>query len=183
MNNGNKKGWYYPLNRFEGFLNVYNAKGVGKSEVIGNYLYTTVYSPDMNYDTSGSCSAKIIGGSERQLYCLPYGICSNATSLSGTGGFVRAGKGIQELTLGPRSDSLANQKVLVGTETLDQRASPRVGYGNDDGKVLASNGGVGLTSSTAVKTSGNYKGDGSAAEFIFNERYVLTPSTWYEVAK
>lgn len=183
MNNGNKKGWYYPLNRFEGFLNVYNAKGVGKSEVIGNYLYTTVYSPDMNYDTSGSCSAKITGGSERQLYCLPYGICSNATSLSGTGGFARAGKGIQELTLGPRSDSLANQKVLVGTETLDQRASPRVGYGNDDGKVLASNGGVGLTSSTAVKISGNYKGDGSAAEFIFNERYVLTPSTWYEVAK
>lgn len=183
MNNGTSRGWYYPLNRFEGFLNVYNGKGVGKSEVIGNYLYTTVYSPDMNYDTSASCSAKIIGGSERQLYCLPYGICSNATSLSGTGGFVRAGKGIQELTLGPRSDSLANQKVLVGTETLDQRASPRVGYGNDDGKVLASNGGVGLTSSTAVKTSGNYKGDGSAAEFIFNERYVLTPSTWYEVAK
>ena len=183
MNNGTSRGWYYPLNRFEGFLNVYNGKGVGKSEVIGNYLYTTVYSPDMNYDTSGSCSAKITGGSERQLYCLPYGICSNETSLSGTGGFARAGKGIQELTLGPRSDSLANQKVLVGTETLDQRARPRVGYGDDNDKVLASNGGVGLTSSTAVKTSGNYKGDGSAAEFIFNERYVLTPSTWYEVAK
>ena len=68
-------------------------------------------------------------------------------------------------------------------EAGEQRARPRGGYGDDDGKGLASNGGVGLTSSTAVKTSGNYKGDGSAAEFIFNERYVLTPSTWYEVAK
>jgi len=71
-----KNGWYIPLTRFDGYGNVRYSKGVGKSEVIDSFLYTTVYNPDMNYGLVDSCSAKITGGSERQLYCLPYGICT-----------------------------------------------------------------------------------------------------------
>ena len=96
-----QKGWYYPLTRFDGFANVNYSKGVGKSEVIGSQLFSTVYNPDMNYSTADGCSAKIIGGSERQMYCLPWGICDDAISTNGTGGYERAGQGIQELNFGP----------------------------------------------------------------------------------
>ncbi|ECF7008008.1 pilus assembly protein PilY, partial [Salmonella enterica subsp. enterica] len=108
-----KRGWYYPLTRFDGFDKVKYSKGVGKSEVIDSFLYTTVYNPDMNYGITEPCSAKITGGSERQLYCLPFGVCVKevgasdeyAASKNGTAGFARAGQGIQELTLGPRSST------------------------------------------------------------------------------
>ena len=192
-----KRGWYYPLTRFDGFDKVKYTKGVGKSEVIDSFLYTTVYNPDMNYGVTESCSAKIIGGSERQLYCLPYGVCLKesknssgaatdeyAASKNGTGGFVRAGQGIQELTLGPRSATLGNQRLLIGTQTLADRASGRVNFGNDDGKHLFGQTGsnnTGLDSGSQLGVSKD--GDGSAAENIFHERYALKPNTWYEVAK
>ena len=80
LQGGTKQGWYYPLTRFDGYGNVRYTKGVGKSAVIDSFLYTTVYNPDMNYGTVDSCSARITGGSERQLYCLPYGICTDETS-------------------------------------------------------------------------------------------------------
>lgn len=100
MRQGTKQGWYYSLTRFDGYGNVRYTKGIGKSEVIDSFLYTTAYNPDMSYGSTNSCSAKIVGGSERQLYCLPYGICTDPKSKNGTGGFVRAGQGLQELTLG-----------------------------------------------------------------------------------
>ena len=195
-----KKGWYYPLTRFDGFDKVKYTKGVGKSEVIDSFLYTTVYNPDMNYGVTESCSAKITGGSERQLYCLPYGICLKettnsagvaideyATSKNGTAGFARAGQGIQELTLGPRSSTLSNQRLLIGTQTITDRASNRVGFGDDSGKLLAGDTGsnnIGLDK-TSQPLSGLSKttGDGSAIENIYNDRYTLKPNTWYEVNK
>lgn len=195
-----KRGWYYPLTRFDGFNQVKYTKGVGKSEVIDSFLYTTVYNPDMNYGVTESCSAKITGGSERQLYCLPYGICLKettdservvsdeyATSKNGTAGFVRAGQGIQELTLGPRSSTLSNQRLLIGTQTITDRASNRVDFGDDSGKLLAGDTGsnnIGLDK-TSQPLSGLSKttGDGSAIENIYNDRYTLKPNTWYEVNK
>lgn len=195
-----KRGWYYPLTRFDGFNQVKYTKGVGKSEVINSFLYTTVYNPDMNYGVTESCSAKITGGSERQLYCLPYGICLKettnsagaaideyATSKNGTAGFARAGQGIQELTLGPRSSTLSNQRLLIGTQTITDRAYNRVDFGDDDGKLLAGDTGsnnIGLDRisqplSGLIKTTG----DGSAPENIYNDRYTLKPNTWYEVNK
>ena len=188
-----KKGWYYRLTRFDGYDGVKYNKGVGRSEVINNFLYTTVYNPDMTYGATQACAAKVTGGSERQLYCLPFGVCVKevgasdeyAASKNGTGGFVRAGQGIQELTLGPRSSTRQNQKLLIGTSTLTERASGRFGFGEDGDKSLT--GGTntvttGLDSAsqtTAVKTTG----DGSAAENIFNERYTLQPSKWFEINK
>lgn len=195
-----KKGWYYPLTRFDGFDRVKYTKGVGKSEVIDSFLYTTVYNPDMNYGVTESCSAKITGGSERQLYCLPYGICLKqttdsegaaideyATSKNGTAGFARAGQGIQELTLGPRSSTLSNQRLLIGTQTITDRASNRVDFGDDNGKLLAGDTGsnnIGLDRiSQPLSGLSKTTGDGSAPENIYNDRYTLKPNTWYEVNK
>lgn len=195
-----KRGWYYPLTRFDGFDKVKYTKGVGKSEVIDSFLYTTVYNPDMNYGVTESCSAKITGGSERQLYCLPYGICLKettdsagaaideyATSKNGTAGFARAGQGIQELTLGPRSSTLSNQRLLIGTQTITDRASNRVNFGDDSGKLLAGDTGsnnIGLDRiSQPLSGLSKTTGDGSAIENIYNDRYTLKPNTWFEVNK
>lgn len=68
---------------------------------------------------------------------------------------------------------------------MTERASGRFGFGEDGDKSLT--GGTntvttGLDSAsqtTAVKTTG----DGSAAENIFNERYTLQPSKWFEINK
>ena len=195
-----KKGWYYPLTRFDGFDKVKYTKGVGKSEVIDSFLYTTVYNPDMNYGVTESCSAKITGGSERQLYCLPYGICLKqttnsagaaideyATSKNGTAGFARAGQGIQELTLGPRSSTLSNQRLLIGTQTIRDRVYNRVDFGDDGGKLLAGDtdsNNIGLDRiSQSLSGLSKTMGDGSAPENIYNDRYTLKPNTWFEVNK
>lgn len=157
---GTQKGWYYPLTRFDGKANVKYNKSLGDSAVINSLLYTTIYNPDKQYGSVNSCTARIRGGSERQLYCLPYGVCMEATSVTGTGGFIPAGQGIQELALGAFNKDNTNLKVLIGTTTLVERikADNRVDY----------NGG------------GNGGGDGSASEYIFNERYTIQPRVWYE---
>lgn len=179
---GTKQGWYYPLTRFDGFGKVRYTKGMGKSEIIDSFLYTTVYNPDMSYGAVNSCSAEVTGGSERQLYCLPYGICTDDASKDGTGGFVRAGKGIQELTLGPRSSALSNQRLLIGTRTLAERANDRVDFGADSGKGLydALNNPMGLNQNGLAANNSNI-GSGTAPELIFNDRFTLQPKTWYEV--
>ena len=162
------------------------SKGIGKSEVVDSFIYTTVYNPDMSYGATDSCSAKVTGGSERQLYCLPYGICTDEASKNGTAGYVKAGKGIQELTLGPRSSSLSNQRLLIGTRTLTERANDRVNFGSDDGKFFydtpVAGGGKkeqGLRQN--LTDADRLIGDGTAPDMIFNERYTLQPKTWYEV--
>ena len=176
-----KNGWYIPLTNFDGYGNVRYTKGVGKSEVIDSFLYTTVYNPDMSYGTTDSCSAKITGGSERQLYCLPYGICTDDASKNGLGGFVRAGKGIQELTLGPRSSTLSNQRLLIGTRTLTERANDRVNFGSDTDKGLfnAVSKPYGLNQN--LSAADLILGSGTAPDLIFNDRYTLQPKVWYEV--
>lgn len=182
MKAGAKQGWYYPLTRFDGYGNVRYTKGIGKSEVIDSFLYTTVYNPDMSYGAVDSCSAKITGGSERQLYCLPYGICLDDASTNGTGGFSRAGKGIQELTLGPRSSPLSNQRLLIGTQTLTELASGRVNFGNDSGKGIydaSAQNSQGVSQNLLDSDKG--PGNGSAPRLIHNDRFTLQPTTWYEV--
>ncbi|WP_457858115.1 pilus assembly protein PilY [Psychrobacter pulmonis] len=186
LKDGTKKGWYYPLTRFDGYGNVRYSKGIGKSEVVDSFIYTTVYNPDMSYGATDSCSAKVTGGSERQLYCLPYGICTDDASKNGTAGYVRAGKGIQELTLGPRSSSLSNQRLLIGTRTLTERANDRVNFGSDDGKFfydtpIAGGGKKEQGLRQNLTDADRLIGDGTAPDMIFNERYTLQPKTWYEV--
>lgn len=177
MRAGTNQGWYYPLTQFDGYGNVRYTKGIGKSQVIDSFLYTTAYNPDMSYGSTNTCSAKIVGGSERQLYCLPYGICNDSNSKNGTGGFVRAGQGLQELTLGPRSSTLSNQRLLIGTRTLAERATDRVDFGSDTGKDAFSP----INEAQGLVATDQILGSGSAPELIFNERFSLQPKTWYEV--
>lgn len=176
-----QKGWYYPLTRFDGFANVNYSKGVGKSEVIGSQLFSTVYNPDMNYSTADGCSAKIIGGSERQMYCLPWGICDDAISTNGTGGYERAGQGIQELNFGPQSENQLTQRLLIGNKSLSEIKSTtnRTNWGADSKKSVSTDNQLGLKQSgnTAISSA---NGDGSMPRDIFVERYILTPKRWYE---
>lgn len=178
MITGGKKGWYYPLTRFDGYSKVRYNKGVGDMAAINNILYTTVYNPDKIYGAVSSCAARIVGGSERQLYCLPYGICMDDDSVTGTGGYVPAGQGIQELTLGAYNADNKDIKVLIGTTTIADRieAANRAGYGQDgfknDSNIKDLYPGTGKPSQAG--------GDGSATEYLFNERYTLQPKAWYE---
>lgn len=176
-----KNGWYYPLTRFDGYNNVRYNKGIGDSVVINNLLYTSVYNPDKIYGNTASCTAKITGGSERQIYCLPYGVCMEDTSISGTGGYVPAGQGIQELAIGAFNKKNTDIKVLIGTTTISERiaAANRAGYGADDLKKQSNI--KDLYSGTDKATQDN--GDGSAVEYLFNERYTMQPKAWYERKK
>ena len=178
MIRGTNKGWYYPLTRFDGYKGVKYNKGVGDSVVINSLLYTTIYNPDKLYGAADSCTAKIVGGSERQLYCLPYGVCSDASSVSGTGGYVPAGQGIQELTLGAYNKNNTDIKVLIGTTTIQDRSKVenRAGYGTDTFKDKSTL----KDPKYADGTTTQIGGDGSAVEYIFNERYTLQPKEWYE---
>lgn len=174
------KGWYYPLTRFDGYNKVRYNKGVGDMAAINNLLYTTVYNPDKLYGSVSSCAARIMGGSERQLYCLPYGICMDDDSTTGTGGYVPAGQGIQELTLGAYNADNRDIKVLVGTTTISERitAENRADYGPDSFKNDSNI--KDLYPGTVGGKPVLAGGDGSASEYLFNERYTLQPKAWYE---
>lgn len=178
-------GWYYPLTRFGGFDNVKNLKSVGDYRVINNYLYMSVYDPSMAYSKKNVCEAQTLGGTEQQLYCLPYGICMDDSSKNGTGGFLPAGEGIQELTLGAIDDKHLNTTVLIGTRSLSERLNERIGYGEDakkgnnpiripnpDGTIPPSNSDyAGINKTT---------GDGSMADILFRDRFILKPTQWFE---
>ena len=168
---------------------------MGRSDIFAGYLYTTVYNPDMTYGSTDACTAKIAGGSERQAYCLPYGICKDELSHNGTAGFARAGQGIQELNFGPVSKDQPNKRILIGTLDFTERlkTTNRVNSGNDSDKRLVQVGTttaggsslMGLDNSTGGQsqlTEARDKVGGSQTlnEIIVEPRYVLKPSTWYE---
>ena len=179
MIKGTKKGWYYPLTRFDGYDKVRYNKGIGESVAINNLLYTTIYNPDKVYGNVSSCSARISGGSERQIYCLPYGICMDDTSISGTGGYTPAGQGIQELAIGAYDDKNTDIRVLIGTTTISDRieAANRTKYGKDAKKDDSNMKDLYSGDGVAASQDG---GDGSAIEYLFNERYTMQPKAWYE---
>lgn len=181
---GTNKGWYYPLIRFDGYNDVKYNKGIGDSVVINSILYTTVYNPDKMYGIPQSCVTSILGGSERQLYCLPYGICSDVNSINGTGGYVPAGQGIQELTLGAFNKDNTDIKILIGTQTITDRIDKgkRIAYGAGDttSKYYDPNSTNQDKREAFSKLGNNVGGDGSAVEYLFNERYTFQPRAWYE---
>lgn len=182
-NSKTKRGWYYPLTRFAGFENVSHIKAMGDYRVMNNYLFMSVYDPNMSYGNNSVCEAQTLGGSEQQMYCLPYGVCMDDTSKTGTGGFTPAGKGIQELSLGAVNSDNLDTTVLLGTQSLTDRANDIISYGDDNKKGTAPKEppkdgyGEGGDPYTGI-TKNN--GDGSMASILFKERYVLKPTQWYE---
>lgn len=178
-----KRGWYYPLTRFAGFENVSHVKAMGDYRVMNNYLFMSVYDPNMSYGNNSICEAQTLGGSEQQMYCLPYGVCMDDTSKTGTGGFTPAGKGIQELTLGAVNANNLDTTVLIGTQSLTDRANDLIDYGDDSKKGKGPKepplGGYPDGNDPYAGITKD-KGDGSMASILFKERYVLKPTQWYE---
>ncbi|NYR08857.1 PilC/PilY family type IV pilus protein [Psychrobacter sp. BI730] len=188
-------GWRYPLTYFDGYSGVEGVKSVGEPLAYGNRLYTTVYSPEMVYDQTNNCSARVVGGSERQVYCMPYGVCDDTESLDGTAGYTRAGKGIQELTLGAYSKDQRNVKMLIGPQSLaDQvkianRNNNNVGSGGlnqtDEAGLQVTNNtivndgttGSGGKSDNVVATNGKATSDSN----LGYEKYKFIPKRWYEL--
>ena len=187
LDNGTKKAWYYPLNRFDGHTGVKYSKGVGVSQVINSILYTSVYNPDMIYSQVDPCSATIKGGTEREMYCLPYGICTEQYDAStqtgtktGTGGFLRAGQGIQELNFGPVSSSNMTTSVMISTVPISYLVNPDRRVNSGSGSYALSTGSdIGLNQ-TGVGGTSDTQGDSSGKISLNTERYVAKPITWFE---
>lgn len=188
-------GWRYPLTNFDGYSNLSGIKSVGEPLAYGNRLYTTAFSPEMVYDQADNCSARVVGGSERQVYCMPYGICSDESSIDGTAGYTRAGKGIQELTLGAYSKDKRNVKMLIGNQSLaDQvKVVNRNGYGVGSGGLNQTNkAGLQITNNTIVNDGTTGSGGKSDSVVATNgkatsdsplgyEKYKFIPKRWYEL--
>lgn len=188
-------GWRYPLTNFDGYSGVEGVKSVGEPLAYGNRLYTTAFSPEMVYDQEDNCSARIVGGSERQIYCMPYGICNDTSSLDGTAGYSRAGKGIQELTLGAYSKDQRNVKLLIGNQSLaDQvKIANRNGYDAGSGGLNQTNkAGLQITNNTIVNdgTTGSggksdnvvtTNGKATSDSNLGYEKYKFIPKRWYEL--
>lgn len=188
-------GWRYPLTYFDGYSGVEGVKSVGEPLVYGNRLYTTAFSPEMVYDQADNCSARVVGGSERQSYCMPYGICEDSDSVDGTAGYTRAGKGIQELTLGAYSKDQRNVKMLIGNQSLaDQvKIGTRNSYGVGSGGLNQTNkAGLQVTNNTIVNDGTTGSGGKSSNVVVNNgkatsnsplgvERYKFIPKRWYEL--
>ena len=181
MKSGVFSGWSYPLTYFDGYSNIKHVKSMGTGLAMGGIYYMTAYSPEMQYDTTiNTCSAQVVGGSERQLYCLPWGICEDSSSKNGTGGFVRAGKGIQELALGAFSKDFANVQVLIGNQTFAEQvvSDNRTGY---DGRESSASGPNVLPHTTnGSGTPSKTGGMGSGGIFGNDSGYKLYPQRWYE---
>ena len=181
MKKGVFSGWSYPLTYFDGYSNIKNVKSMGTGLATGGIYYMTAYSPEMQYDTTiNTCSAQVVGGSERQLYCLPWGICEAESSKNGTGGFVRAGKGIQELALGAFSKDFANVQVLIGNQTFAEQvvSDNRTGYDARDSNTSGPN--VLPHTTNGSGTPSKTGGMGSGGIFGNESGYKLYPQRWYE---
>lgn len=184
MKNGVFSGWSYPLTYFDGYSNIKHVKSMGKGLALGGVYYMTAYSPEMQYDTTvNTCSAQVVGGSERQLYCLPWGICEADSSSNGTGGFVRAGKGIQELALGAFSKDSTNVQVLIGNQTFAEQlvSDNRIGYGARTPNALGSSEPNVLPHrSDGSSTLSSVGGMGTGGVFGNPSGYKLYLQRWYE---
>ncbi len=190
MKAGTYQGWNYPMTYFDGYGNVKYVKSVGDGLSIGNIYYMTAYSPEMAYDTNvSSCSAQVIGGSERQMYCLPWGVCEQKAgttadnSTNGMGGYIRAGKGIQELTLGAYSKERTNIQMLIGNQTLKEiiDISNRSDFGQRSKTTLT---GDVVPIKQGVDTIGSdLKGElgmGSSTADVTGIDFSLVPKRWYQ---
>lgn len=190
MKAGAYQGWNYPMTYFDGYGNVKYVKSVGDGLSIGNIYYMTAYSPEMAYDTNvSSCSAQVIGGSERQMYCLPWGVCEQKagttadSSTNGMGGYIRAGKGIQELTLGAYSKERTNIQMLIGNQTLKEiiDISNRSDFGQRSKTTLT---GDVVPIKQGVDTIGSdLKGElgmGSSTPDVTGIDFGLVPKRWYQ---
>ncbi len=186
LKNRTKKGWYYDLNRFNAVIGVPYLKSVGAGVADGGVYYSSVYSPEYNYKQGASCEATIAGGTERQLYCLPWGICAKpdgtiiGQSKNGTLGFIKGGPGIQELTIGTltsRAGTPSRFRTLIGHEPINGTSTNGLGVNpiGTGGGLAGSDGGSGLKTGTG--TGASKEGE----RVITAERFVVDIKRWYDL--
>lgn len=175
-----KMGWYYDMIRYDGRIDVENLKAVGPGMVTGGVYYNSVYSPDFQYGTPKQCEARTVGATERQMYCMPWGICPedtpNKPSKNGTLGYAPAGIGIQELATvayTQQADKTTNLRTLLSIQTVQERAS----IANTD-RSHGSGGDFVNTAGTSVKTGAGV--DRFSQPQIDKEQYNLRVNRWYD---
>lgn len=210
LQTGTNRGWYYPLIYFDGFKDVKYTKAVGDYLVTNSNLFIAVYNPNMTYnDTITGCSASIRGGTEQQMYCMPYGVCmelknqnsttgggnavstgvaSDFQSRNGIGGFTRSGKGIQEIALAAYDAKNTNIQSLLGTTTFEHRVSPANRFkftsantDADKGTSIGTGDDGGATDTVNNASGGTPKdGLGSMMNPFKTVFWQMTPRDWYE---
>lgn len=179
-----KMGWYYDMIRYDGHIDVKNLKAVGPGMVTGGVYYNSVYSPDFQYGNAGQCEARTVGATERQMYCMPWGVCPtdtlNKPSKNGTLGYAPAGIGIQELTTVPytsEADKTTNLRTFLSIQTVQERAEMA-------NKTKAPSHGVGGADGRFVDTAGTVNNGVGADRFsqpqIDREQYNLKVNRWYD---
>lgn len=181
------QGWWYPMTRFDTYTDVKNLKAVGSSLVSGGILYTSIYNPDYQYTKGENCTARVVGATERQMFCLPWGICANVNtgellprSPNGTLGFSKAGPGIQEIamsTLTSRENTSTNFKIFVGQQTVKERT--------DDSRSTVPGPAVNAADSPVSSGNATQRGDGfnpveGKLEIAMGKK--LTVDRWYDLA-
>ncbi|MDI4507644.1 PilC/PilY family type IV pilus protein [Moraxella lacunata] len=179
-----KMGWYYDMIRYDGRIDVQNLKAVGPGMVTGGVYYNSVYSPDFQYGNAGQCEARTVGATERQMYCMPWGVCPtdapNKPSKNGTLGYAPAGIGIQELTTVPytsEADKTTNLRTFLSIQTVQERAemanktkTPSHGVGGADGRFV----------DTAGTVNNGVGADRFSQPQIDREQYNLKVNRWYD---
>lgn len=195
MKTGKKSGWYYDMIRFAGNIDVPHLKAVGPGMVTGSVYYASIYSPDYQYSKGSSCSAGIEGGTERQMYCLPWGICANDNgqlnagnssnnsfkSKNGTLGFIKAGPGIQELTMTTLTKDKGKSspfRAIISHQTTDEQIKDPKKY--DSNVVTGADGGFGNP-----KIKGNINNGGGsdylARRDYLTDSFTLRVQRWYDL--
>ncbi len=184
----NNQGWYYDMIRFDGRINVPYLKSVGAGMVASGIYYASVYSPEYNYGVIDSCSAQIKGGTERQMYCLPWGICAQDSgvlttgSKNGTLGYVKAGQGIQEIAMATVTNTIGKSSrftAIVGQQSLAEVAAAA-------GGSYTGAPGVGSGLESSDNASGIEAGSGTGSDLYGNrplnsEDKILKVERWYDM--
>ncbi len=187
LKEGQVQGWYYTMTRFDKYENVKNLKGIGSNMTMGSIYYTSVYNPEYRYTTPGnSCEAEILGGTERQMFCMPWGICANINtgalieeSKNGTLGYSKAGQGIQELavsTITNTEGESTNFRGFIGNMTIAERIQDA---NSDD-----AGGQGGGNAQSHAENFENHKIDGGndpTPDGINSENTVFKVKRWYDL--
>ncbi|QIO07023.1 PilC/PilY family type IV pilus protein [Acinetobacter shaoyimingii] len=133
-----KQGWYRSLSSdYTGAENVNRTAGGIKAFeeepiAITNNLIIPVYDPEgTGVEPGDACQPRIVGESDSQKFCLPYGVCFKSRNVKdleaekGTGLVIIDGKnqnvlgtGIRGITLGPKNQVNNNEKNSCGSLTL-----------------------------------------------------------------
>lgn len=101
MQSNAAQGWYMPLTHWNGKEATtsdkkYQLKMFNEPDALAGVLILSTYNPDTG-DTAGECSAGVIGQTQRERTCLPYGVCiDNDGNASTTRSQTVAGAGIAD---------------------------------------------------------------------------------------